>query len=201
MKHEAWALDVERLGLALGPDQLDQLSAYVELLGRIAVPRGMVAASDADRLWDRHVRDSLRGVREVPTDGSVADIGSGAGLPGLPLAVALPATRFCLLEPRRSRAAFLEAAVDHIGLGNAEVVVERVEAVAQRFRACVARAFSSPVATWEAAQPLLQAGGILVYWAGEAFDRAPVDDLGIPVRLSTQSDLARTGPLVIMGPQ
>ena len=62
-------------------------------------------------------------------------------------------------------------------------------------------AFSSPISTWEAAQPLLAPGGVLVYWAGERFDRATLDDLGVPSRVSTHSDLARSGPLVIMGPQ
>ena len=77
----------------------------------------------------------------------------------------------------------------------------RVEDVHGAFDACVARAFSSPSATWEAAQPLLDPRGVLVYWAGEGFDRGPLDELGVPIRLSTRSDLARTGPLVIMGPQ
>ena len=106
-----------------------------------------------------------------------------------------------MIEPRRGRAAFLEAVADEIGLRNVEVLHKRVEEVQGPFDACVARAFSSPTATWEAAQPLLDHRGVLVYWAGQAFDRGPLDELGVPIRLSTRLDLARTGPLVIMGPQ
>ena len=132
---------------------------------------------------------------------TVADIGSGAGIPGLPLAIALPTARFTLLEPRRGRISFLEAAVDELQLSNVIVPGARAEDVSDHFQACVARAFSSPISTWEAAEPLLAPGGVLVYWAGERFERALLDDLGVPSRLSTHSDLARSGPLVIMGPQ
>jgi 16S rRNA (guanine527-N7)-methyltransferase len=201
VKHEAWARDARALGLALSPDQLEQLTSYVALLCRVAVPRGMIAPSDADRLWERHVLDGLRGAPELASAASVADIGSGAGIPGLPLAIALPTARFTLLEPRRGRVAFLEAVVDELHLGNVGVAGARAEDVSDRFQACVARAFSSPISTWEAAEPLLAPGGVLVYWAGERFDRALLDDLGVPNRLSTHSGLARSGPLVIMGPQ
>jgi len=201
VKHEAWARDAQAVGVTLTPDQLEQLAAYVGLLSRIAIPRGMIAASDADRLWERHVLDGLRGVPELLSAATVADIGSGAGIPGLPLAIALPTARFTLLEPRRGRISFLEAAVDELQLSNVVVPGARAEDVSDYFQACVARAFSSPISTWEAAEPLLVPGGVLVYWAGERFERALLDDLGVPSRLSTHSDLARSGPLVIMGPQ
>jgi 16S rRNA (guanine527-N7)-methyltransferase len=201
VKHEAWVRDLDAVGLALDPSQLDALYGYTELLTRLAVPRGMIASSDASRLWERHVSDGLRGVAELPAEALVADIGSGAGIPGVPLAIALPTSRFTLIEPRRGRAAFLEAVADEIGLMNLEIVRKPVEDVRGTFDACVARAFSSPSATWEAAQPLLDHRGVLVYWAGEGFDRGPLDELGVPIRLSTRLDLARAGPLVIMGPQ
>jgi 16S rRNA (guanine527-N7)-methyltransferase len=201
VKHEAWARDLDALGLALGPAQLDALAAYTELLTRLAVPKGMIAQSDADRLWERHVSDGLRGAAELPPEALVADLGSGAGIPGVPLAIALPESRFALIEPRRGRAAFLEAVADEIGLANLEILQKRVEDVHSTYDACVARAFSAPAATWEAAQPLLDHRGVLVYWAGQRFDRGPLDELGVPMRLSTPLDLARTGPLVIMGPQ
>ena len=201
VKHEAWVRDLTELGLAFDAGQLHALDAYTDLLTRLAIPRGMIARSDADRLWERHVADGLRGAAELPAEALVADIGSGAGIPGVPLAIALPTSRFALIEPRRARAALLEAVADEVGLKNVEIVRKRVEDVHGTHDACVARAFSSPSATWEAAQPLLGPRGVLVYWAGESFDRTPLDEMGVPIRLSTRSDLARTGPLVIMGPQ
>jgi 16S rRNA (guanine527-N7)-methyltransferase len=201
VKHEAWALQAERLGVALAPEQLGQLAAYQALLERIAVPRGMISPSDADRLWDRHLLDGLRAVEEIPGGASVADIGSGAGIPGLPLAIALQASQFSLIEPRRARVAFLEAAADDLRLSNVAVLPRRAEEVEGPFEACVARAFSSPLASWKVAERLLAPGGILVYWGGESFHPAALAEEGVPWRLSTHSDLARTGPLVIMGPQ
>ena len=201
MKHEAWALQADQLGIPLSAAQLEQLAAYEELLERIAVPRGMIAASDADRLWERHLLDGLRAALEIPTGSSVADIGSGAGIPGLPLAIAAPGSRFSLIEPRRARAAFLEAVVDDLGLSNVLVVPARVEKVEGPFQVCVARAFSSPLASWAAAKGLLAPTGFLIYWGGASFDPAALETEGVRSRLSTRSDLARTGPLVIMGPQ
>src|SRR5262245_32754666 len=201
VKHEAWALQAEQLGVALGSEQLDQLADYQALLERIAVPRGMIAPSDADRLWERHILDGLRAVEEIPTGASIADIGSGAGIPGIPLAIALPRSQLSAIEPRRARAAFLEAAVDDLRLSNVAVLPRRAEDVEGLFQACVARAFSSPLASWKAAQRLLAPNEILVYWGGESFDPAALAEEGVPWRLSTHSDLARTGPLVIMGPQ
>jgi len=201
LKHEAWLRDAESLDVALSAEQITQLASYVELLERTAVPRGMIAASDADRLWRRHVLDGLRGAHVVPAEGTVADLGSGAGIPGLPLAVAVPTSRFVLTETRRLRASFLEAAIDEIGLTNVSVELGKAEDVPKRFQACVARAFAPPVETWTTAERLLAPGGVLVYWAGESFDARPLEARGIAVRLSTHSDLARRGPLVIMGPQ
>jgi 16S rRNA (guanine527-N7)-methyltransferase len=200
VKHEAWATDATALGLALTDAQFDQLAGYVSLLERIAVPRGMVAAADSGRLWGRHVLDGLRGASDVPS-GYIADLGSGAGIPGIPLAIAVPTSSFVLIEPRRARAAFLEAVVDAIGLRNARVVVAKVEDVSERFQACAARAFSPPEESWAAAERVLEPGGVLVYWAGATFDAASLGHLGVPIRLSTPLDLARTGPLVIMGPR
>jgi len=201
VKHEAWAREAQRLGVSLSPKQVDQLAAYEGLLSRIAVPRGMIASSDVDRLWERHLLDGLRAVPEIRMEAAVADIGSGAGIPGIPLALALPACRFSLIEPRTARAAFLEATVDELGLSNVVVLPERAEEVSGLFQVCVARAFSSPLASWKTARGVLEDPGVLIYWAGESFDPSPLEAEGVPYRLSTHSDLARTGTLVIMGPQ
>jgi 16S rRNA (guanine527-N7)-methyltransferase len=201
VKHEAWAQDARRLGVALSSAQLDQLAAYEKLLRRVAVPRGMIAASDEGRLWERHIADGLRGASEVPGGASIADLGSGAGIPGVPLSVALPDSAVVLVEPRRHRAAFLEAVVDEVALSNVKVFPHRAEDAPGPFQVCVARAFSSPLSTWLAAQPLLSPGGLVIYWAGERFHPDELDEAAVSWMVSTPSDLARSGPLVIMGPQ
>jgi 16S rRNA (guanine527-N7)-methyltransferase len=201
VKHEAWARQVADVGVRLNSTQLDRLARYEALLERIAIPRGMVARADADRLWERHLLDGLRAATEVPLGASVADVGSGAGVPGIPLAITLDTSRFSLVEPRTARAAFLEAVVDELTMSNVDVLPERVENVHGTWQVCVARAFSSPLVTWEAARRILGPGGALIYWAGETFDPSVLDEAGVRFRLSGRSDLARTGPLVIMGPQ
>jgi 16S rRNA (guanine527-N7)-methyltransferase len=202
VKHEAWARDAAAVtGRNLPADQLDRLGTFEKLLQRLALPRGMIAPSDADRLWERHILDGLRAAGEIPEGATVADLGSGAGIPGVPLAVSRPEARFLLIEPRAARAAFLEAVVDDLSLQNVEVVREKAADVAGAFDVCTARAFGSPSATWAAAHRLLAPGGRLVYWAGASFDPDVLAEAGVQFRLSTHSDLARTGPLVIMGPQ
>jgi 16S rRNA (guanine527-N7)-methyltransferase len=202
VKHEAWARQAaSATGRKLATEQLDRLAAYEDRLRAVAVPRGMIASSDVDRLWERHILDGLRAVSEIPEDATVADLGSGAGIPGVPLAVSRPDARFTLIEPRTARAAFLEAVVDDLSLMNVEVVPKKAADTAGPFQVCTARAFASPTTTWQAAQRLLAQAGKLVYWAGESFDPDVLVDAGVQFRLSTHSDLARTGPLVIMGPQ
>lgn len=201
MKHEAWAQDLRKLGSELDADRLDGLAAYEEALRERAVPRGFVSAGDADRLWERHIRDSLRALPELPRKARIADLGSGAGLPGIPLAIAAPSCSFSLIEVRRGRAAFLESVVDGLGLRNADVFLGKATSVPGRFDVCLARAFASPVSSWMAAAQMLQDGGSLIYWAGAGFD---ADELvgSVPAwRVSTPSGLAESGPLVIMGRQ
>jgi 16S rRNA (guanine527-N7)-methyltransferase len=198
VKHQGWILDAERFGVRLTQVQLGALDSYRSLLEAVAVPRGMVATRDRDRLWERHILDGLRGVGEIPARSSVVDVGSGAGIPGVPLAVALPSARFVLIEPRRARVAFLEAVVDDLGLANVEVVLGKASSVRDTFDVAVARALAPPAESWAIAEPLLEPGGRLVYWAGKGFRTAEVVDIGASCRLSTRSGLADEGPLVIM---
>jgi 16S rRNA (guanine527-N7)-methyltransferase len=144
--------------------------------------------------------DGLRAAPEVPDTASVLDLGSGAGIPGIPLSIALsnPVT---LSESRRGRVAFLEAVIDRLHLTNVEVVLGKAEQIGRRYDVCVARAFSSAGGTWKVAEPLLEPGAELIYWAGSGFDPAELAPLRVSWRLSTRSDLADSGPLVIMGRQ
>jgi 16S rRNA (guanine527-N7)-methyltransferase len=198
VKHQGWASDATSVGTPLTAKQLDALSHFEQLLGSVAVPRGMVGARDAGRLWTRHILDSLRAAPDIPPAALVADVGSGAGLPGVPLAVAAPSANFVLIEPRRARAAFLESVVAALHLTNVEVRIARAERVEGRFDAVVARAVSSAAGTWKLADPLLGPSGLLIYWAGGTFDPTELRAMSVAYRVSTHPDLAEAGPLVIM---
>jgi 16S rRNA G527 N7-methylase RsmG len=118
----------------------------------------------------------------------------------VPLAIALPHLRFTLADSRRSRIAFLELALDELGLRNATVSAGRVEELPREFDVCLARGFAGPEATWTAAERLLRKGGSLVYWAGATFDRARVPE-GARLAGLSEPGLESGGPIVIMARQ
>src|SRR5215213_10302598 len=154
VKHEAWVHDAEDLGVHPSNTQWEAIERFESLLLAIAVPRGMIAASDSARLWKRHLADALRGAAEVEGGARIADIGSGVGIPGIPLAIVTPESHFVLVEPRRARVAFLEAVIDQLSLGNVTVIAVKAAAVDGRFDVAIARALASPAASWRLAEPL-----------------------------------------------
>jgi 16S rRNA (guanine527-N7)-methyltransferase len=159
-----------RVGLDLDLGLAARLSSFANLLVEIAVPLGMVSKDDVDRLVPRHIVDSLRAAPAIRSleARSVVDLGSGAGLPGIPLALALPDVEFTLAEVRSKRAAFLELASERLGLSNARVHAGSAEQLSHRqFDAATARAFAPQVEAWSVASPLLRQGGSLILFAGE----------------------------------
>jgi 16S rRNA (guanine527-N7)-methyltransferase len=126
-------------GRSVSRETFKKLEAYAGLLRAESARQNLVSASTLDALWERHILDSAQLVRFEPWDGaSWADVGSGAGLPGIVIACLVdgPVT---LIEPRRLRAEFLRAVVDELGL---KVIVEgaKVESVGGQFDVITARA-------------------------------------------------------------
>lgn len=198
MKHEGWA----KQELRIPPDRVEMLDAYLRLLIERAIPLGMIAASDSARLRERHVLDCLRAsALFLPDDSTAIDLGSGAGLPGIPLAVAHPQVRFTLVEARARRAAFLELVAEDLGLINVRVVSGRVEDLADQADLCLARAFAAPTRCWLLADRLLLANGRLIYWAGESLEGDSLErslPSDVSVTLVASPKLERFGPLVMM---
>jgi len=146
------------------------LETLVKLL---ADPRAPIAASTVASSRDVHIADSLAGleVEALRTAGRVADLGSGAGLPGLVLAAELPDARFALIESVSRKCEFLREAVRRMELSNAEVICERSEVWArgdgrEAFDAVTVRAVGRLSTLAELASPLLRDGGLLVAWKG-----------------------------------
>ncbi|MBW3594106.1 MAG: class I SAM-dependent methyltransferase, partial [Actinobacteria bacterium] len=110
-------------------------------------------------------------VREAPP-GPAVDVGSGAGLPGIPLAIADPDRHWRLLEPRKRRAAFLEEVVRELALGNVEVVAQSAEALAASEGAthavATARALAPPPQAIDMLRPLVVPGGAILVFVGES---------------------------------
>jgi 16S rRNA (guanine527-N7)-methyltransferase len=151
------------------------LEALLELL---AEPRAPVASSTVERAREVHIADSLSGLEIEPLHaaGRIADLGSGAGLPGLVLAASRPEARFDLLESISRRCDFLREAIDRMGLANARVICERSEDWArgegrEAYDAVTARSVGRLAALAELASPLLRDGGVLVAWKGARSDQ------------------------------
>ena len=146
----------------------------------LAEPQAPVSASSVPRARQVHLADSLSGLEVEPLTvaGRVADLGSGAGLPGLVLAACLPEARFDLLESAGRKCEFLSAAIARMRLGNAAVVCRRSEEWAggeggEAYDAVTARAVGSLATLAELASPLLREGGLLVAWKGA---RSPAEE-------------------------
>jgi 16S rRNA (guanine527-N7)-methyltransferase len=191
------------LGLRLDPGQRHRLQAFERLLKEHAPRLGLIAEGDLSRLFERHILDSLRAAPAIG-DEEVCDLGSGAGLPGIPLAIALPKARFVLCEPKRRRIGFLELALERLELANASVAPVRAEELpAESADVCTARAFAAPDDAWKAASRVLRRGGRLLYFAGQGWQppargTAALDDPEQPASLETSRVLENEPPLVIM---
>ncbi|MEO5878225.1 MAG: 16S rRNA (guanine(527)-N(7))-methyltransferase RsmG [Streptosporangiaceae bacterium] len=155
--------------LAVFGDALPVAERFVHLLATAGVERGLIGPREAGRLWERHLINCAVLSEAVPEGVSVVDIGSGAGLPGLVLAIVRPDLEITLLEPLLRRTRFLVEAVEDLGLKNVEVVRGRAEEVAKHFEVDVvtARAVAplDRLATWGI--PLLRVGGELLALKGE----------------------------------
>ncbi len=159
---------------SLNAGQISQLAAVLRMLE--ADEHAPTAVRAAEQALDVHVADSLAALEldAVRTAQRIADLGSGAGFPGLALAVALPAAEVSLVESQRRRCEFLERVCAAAGIENARVVCARVEEWRDglgRNDAVVARALAAPPVVLEYAAPLLRLGGSLVDWRGRRVRR------------------------------
>ena len=108
-------------------DRLPLAERYTELLATEGVVRGLIGPREAPRLWERHILNSAVLAEAVPEDATICDIGTGAGLPGLVLAIARPDVRITLVEPLLRRTTFLEEVVAELGLTHVSVRRGRAE--------------------------------------------------------------------------
>jgi 16S rRNA (guanine527-N7)-methyltransferase len=119
------------------------LNRYVDILGSTAVTWGLLGPREADRLWDRHILNSAALSDLIATDSAVVDVGSGAGLPGVPLAILRPDLRVTLIEPLLRRSTFLVQTVEELGISDRlEVVRSRAEDHQRTYDVVVARALA-----------------------------------------------------------
>jgi len=166
----------------------DALSTYAELVRAWGSRIGLVSDRDLDRFRERHVDDSLRLLPLVDSlpAGPAVDVGSGAGLPGIPLAISRPGRAWRLLEPRRRRAAFLEEVVRELALVNCQVVAVTAQDagrdphLAHAHVLATARALTSPRYAPGLLLPLLAPGGTAAVFVGGGDELPPGTEEFVP---------------------
>ena len=151
-------------------DRLDLARAYAGILCTDGVLRGVIGPREAARIWQRHLLNSAALATLVPPHAVVVDLGSGAGLPGIPLALARPDLHVTLVEPLARRVAFLRDALAQLPL-SLEVVCERAEQLApESADVLVARAVAPLPRLATLALPVLRPGGRLLALKGRTAD-------------------------------
>jgi 16S rRNA (guanine527-N7)-methyltransferase len=147
--------------------ELPTAERYVGLLAGPGVTRGLVGPHEAARLWTRHVLNSAALADLVPPDVEVVDLGSGAGLPGIPLHLARPDLRMTLLEPMARRVAFLAEVVAVLGI-DVHVTRGRAEELTRASADVIVARAVAPLSKLVAmALPVLRPGGLLLALKGE----------------------------------
>jgi 16S rRNA (guanine527-N7)-methyltransferase len=159
----------EALGLTLGEAQYAQLERYLDLLEKWNRVYNLTAIRERDRMVTHHLLDSLAVLPYVQGTRMV-DIGSGAGLPGIPIAVARPSLSVVLLESNQKKAAFLRQASAELRLENIAIDTERVEAwrPPKLFDTIISRAFAELGEFVAASAHLLAPGGVWLAMKGAA---------------------------------
>jgi 16S rRNA (guanine527-N7)-methyltransferase len=181
-------------------DAIGLARRYADLLATEAAVRGLIGPREVERLWERHLVNCALVTDLVPRGASVCDLGSGAGLPGLVIAIRRPDVLMTLVEPLLRRTTFLEEAVHELGLPNVEVVRARADALhgTRRFDAVTARAVAplDRLSSW--ALPLVRTGGEFLAMKGSTV-RAEVEAAAPVIRRlgGTPAEIVELGSGVV----
>jgi len=187
------ARGLEQMNLPLPPQTQAKLLGYLALLAKWNRVYNLTAVRDPTQMVMRHLLDSLSVVPYIKGS-RVLDVGTGAGLPGIPLALALPDVQFVLLDSNRKKTRFVTQAVADLGLSNVTVEACRIEDYrpGESFDTVISRAFSELVEMLTATGRLCRAGGVMLAMKGEY----PAQELaGVPEGFAA----ATVHPLIVPG--
>lgn len=167
MNREIFEHGLPKLGVAASAEEIAALVEYVDLIVKWNKVYNLTAILDPERMATDHILDSLAIVPHVRPD-RILDVGSGAGLPGIPVAIARPKWRVTLLDASHKRCAFLRQVIIELGLHNVEVACERIEnhRPVQPFDTIVSRAFAETALFAHVAVPCLATDGRMLAMKG-----------------------------------
>jgi 16S rRNA (guanine527-N7)-methyltransferase len=148
-------------------ERLPLAERYRELLADEGITWGLIGPREGERLWERHILNSLPVGTLIPEGLRVLDVGSGAGLPGIPLAIDRPDLQITLLEPLARRVTFLEHAVATLGLANVTILRGKAHMVSGRWPVVTGRAVAPLPRLVEWTLPRIEPGGCLLALKGE----------------------------------
>ncbi len=156
------------MALPLAATTRGKLLAYVALLAKWNQVYNLTAIREPARMIAAHILDSLSVVPHLPVTGTLLDVGSGGGLPGIPIALALPELHVTMLDSVQKKTTFVRQAIGELGLTNAEVINERIEKYQppQRFDIVISRAYAELADFLAGATPLLAEGGQMLAMKG-----------------------------------
>jgi 16S rRNA (guanine527-N7)-methyltransferase len=183
----------EWIGFPIVGDQFAALKEYASWLASEAIQAGGLGPDEGPRIWDRHICDSLAfavGWRNERPDVAL-DVGSGVGLPGIPLAILWPRTSWTLLDRSRGRTNLARRAVRVLGLGNVTAIQAEIDQHRAHYDGIVARGVMEPAILAGKATPLLSPGGKLVIGLSRTINEAR--------EVPTGSLLQRIPPKVLDG--
>lgn len=147
-------------------ERAEEISRYAEILATWGIERGLVGPREGDRIWERHIANCLPVTTLIKEGVSLLDIGSGAGLPGIVIALARPDLRVTLLEPLQRRVDFLNEVIEELGL-ETKVIRGRAEGLKGSFSAVTARAVAPLPKLLTISWHLVAPGGSVLAMKGE----------------------------------
>lgn len=160
---------------ALSSEQIGKLHSYADMLRAYNQRINLISRADSHYIWEHHILPSLTAQLTVkfPENGSIVDVGSGGGLPGIPIKILLPQNPVVLIDSIRKKTLFLKKVVENLALENITVINERLErgiqthSLAQQFSVVTIRAVGSIMKLYPLLKPLLHESGFLLFWKGE----------------------------------